>query len=112
MGVRGDLRLQAQAIAQRWVNVEDLQQTMLSNLNGDLISENPRIRDAARKILVAIVGQNQKDEQHRATIELGKIRDKLSVVLNQSAIGNIGEQSVDSDATGINDTRQGRYPQT
>lgn len=90
MGVRGDLRLARRAIAQRWVNVEDLQDTLLSNLDADLLSENPRIRAAARQVLVAIVGQNQKDEHHRAVIELQRIKDQLATLLGSAGDGSFG----------------------
>ena len=108
MGVRGELRLQLQAVNQRWIGIEDLQQDMLSNLSADLLSENPRIRDAARKILVAITGQNQRDEHHRAVIELAQIRDRLSVILSQSTTGNIGGQPVDSDHSRIDGAGSGQ----
>lgn len=87
------------AIRERWVNVGDLQQTLLSNLDADLLSESPRVRDAARKVLVAIVAQNQKDEHHRAVIELQRIRDQLTALLSagsdRPSVGNAEPKGID-----------------
>ena len=94
MGIKGDLVLIQQAINKRWVTdglKEDAMQTILDGLQ----SSDMRIRIRASEIVLAMESQNQKDEHHRAIIELAAIRHRLSVILNQPDVGKIGEQPVD-----------------
>jgi len=50
---------------------------MLENLEDDLLSESPRVRDAARKIVVAMEAQNQKDQHKVLDVRVQIRHDQL-----------------------------------
>lgn len=69
-------------------------------INQHLDDPDPRVSLRAAGIAAMMEGQNQKDEHHRAIIELERIRDQLSALLGPSSSGAIevtapeGQQSI------------------
>ena len=61
----------------RW-NTSELREAMLENLEEDLRSDDPRIRNAARKIVVTMEAQNQKDEHKVIDVRVSTRHDQLS----------------------------------
>lgn len=92
MGVRGDLVLLRQSM--RW-NTSELREAMLENLEEDLRSDDPRIRNAARKIVVTMEAQNQKDEHKVIDVRVSTRHDQLSRIAADLGI----EDSDIEDAT-------------
>ena len=84
MGARGDLQLLRQAM--RW-NTSVLREAMLETLPDDLKSNDPRIRNAARKIVLEMESQNQRDEH--------KVIDVRVVTRNDQLPGIAAELGVD-----------------
>lgn len=60
-------------------------------VNQFLDDPDPRAALRAAGIAALMEGQNQKDEHHRAIIELAKIRDQLAALLGPGDAGAIGE---------------------
>lgn len=75
MGVRGDLRLLRQAV--RW-DTSTLREAMLEKLPDDLRSADPRIRNAARKIVLEMEAQNQRDEHKVIDVRVQTRNDELA----------------------------------
>lgn len=74
MGARGDLRLLRQSM--RW-NTSDLRAAMLEKLPDDLRSMDPRIRNAARKVVLEMEAQNQRDEHKVIDVRVQTRNDQL-----------------------------------
>jgi len=62
-------------------------------VNQFLDDPDPRAALRAAGIAALMEGQNQKDEHHRAVIELQRIRDELSSILNSPVDGSIEDYS-------------------
>ena len=77
MGARGDLRLLRQAM--RW-NTSTLREAMLEKLPDDLRSDDPRIRNAARKVVLEMEAQNQKDEHKVIDVRVVTRNDQLPAI--------------------------------
>lgn len=84
MGARGDLRLLRQAM--RW-NTSTLREAMIEKLPDDLRSDDPRIRNAARKVVLEMEAQNQRDDH--------KVIDVRVVTRNGQLPGIAAELGVD-----------------
>lgn len=91
MGARGDLILLRQSM--RW-KTSKLRETMLENLDQDLASNDPRIRNAARKIVIAMEAQNQKDQHKVIDVRVSTQHDQLDGIAADLGI----EASVIEDA--------------
>lgn len=61
----------------RW-KTSELRDAMLENLEEDLRSSDPRIRNAARKIVVSMEAQNQKDQHKVIDVRVSTRHDQLS----------------------------------
>ena len=90
MGVRGDLQMLETAIRRRYpVDAEKAARTV----NQFLDDPDPRAALRAAAIAALMEGQNQKDEHHKAVIELERIRDQLTTLLDTANAGAITESS-------------------
>jgi hypothetical protein len=107
--IHDDLRLLNVAMKRRWPISEDFMETIVFRLES--IIANGEDDELALKAIAQVrqmEGQNQRDEQHKAVIELERIRARLSVVLDQSSVGHIGENAVDSNNSGVDGKGQGQ----
>lgn len=90
MGVRGDLQMLETAIRRRYpIDAEKAAHTV----NQFLSDPDPRAALRAAAIAALMEGQNQKDEHHRAIIELQRIRDQLSALLDSTEARAIEDSS-------------------
>lgn len=62
-------------------------------VNQFLDDPDPRAALRAASIAAMMEGQNQKDEHHKAIIELERIRNQLTFILDQSNAGAISDAS-------------------
>lgn len=77
----------------RW-KTSDLREAMMETLEDDLRSSDPRIRNAARRVVVAMEAQNQKDQHKVIDVRVSTRHDQLDGIAADLGI----EASVIEDA--------------
>ena len=75
MGVRGKLQLLRQSM--RW-DTSALREAMIDKLPDDLRSDDPRVRNAARKVVLEMEAQNQRDEHKVIDVRVQTRNDELA----------------------------------
>ena len=78
----------------RW-KTSDLREAMLERLEDDLRSDDARIRNAARKVVLAMEAQNQRDQHKVIDVRVSTRHDQLSRIAADLGI----EDSDIEDAT-------------
>ena len=90
----------------RW-NTSTLREAMIEKLPDDLRSDDPRVRNAARKVVLEMEAQNQRDQHKVIDVRVVTRNDQLPGIAAELGVDFSLVESAARNAIGSTDSTQG-----